>query len=116
MFKFNEYFYLIRNQLLKNVKLFDRHAKKNLQNEILKFCYVSNFIESSRNCEHVAKTKFNIKQCLKIAMTFEQICFSKYQKTQCAFKNSIIHEILQFVEIQFSQMCFANVAIKIQLI
>ena len=96
MLKFSEYFYLIRDQSMKNVKLFDRHTARNLQSEMSKFCYVSNFIESSRDCKHVAKTKFNIKQCLKIAMTFEQTCSSKYQRAQCAFKDSMIHEILQF--------------------
>ena len=38
----------------------------------------------------------NTKQSLRVVMTLEQACPPEYQRAQCAFKDSMIHWILQF--------------------
>ena len=38
----------------------------------------------------------NTKQSLRVIMTLEQACPTEYRGAQCAFKDSMIHGILQF--------------------
>ena len=96
MLKFSGYPYLIRGQPMKSVRLFGRHTARGLQSGMSKSCYASSLTGPPRDCRHVAGTRPNTKQCLRVAMTLEQACPSEYQRAQCAFKDSMIHGILQF--------------------
>ena len=95
MLKFSGYPYLIRGQPLKNMSCLAGTQRETCKAGY-KSCYASSLTGPPRNCGHVAGTRPNTKQCLRVAMTLEQACPSEYQRAQCAFKDSMIHGILQF--------------------